>query len=144
MSDDHDPAVGSQTLKPVTEALLDAIAFDEWPGAAAIADFGLVTPRHFEAVYHALKNDDVTPAQLDRAVGNGPVLTELMRGAEHNPHKGSGLVFTTPWDGLTPEDLAHLSTIRSRLTNISRHRAERLGREYEEERRSGRDIEPER
>lgn len=140
MSDDHDPAVGNGTLKPITLALVDAIVLDVWPGGAVIADFGLVSTRHYEAVYYAVRHDEVSPAELDQAVGNGPKLTALMERAEHNPHRGRGLVFTTPYDEVTPERRAFLG----RLANVGRLRAERLNREHEEERRCGRDIEPER
>lgn len=140
VSDDRDPAVGSQTLKPVTEALVEAIVLDLWPGGAVIADFGLVSTRHYEAVYYAVRHDDVSPAELDNAVGNGPLLTEMMERAEHNPHRGRGLVFTTPYDEVTPERRAFLE----RFANIGRLRARRQSREHEEERLCDQDIEPER
>lgn len=140
MSDDHDPAVGSQTLKPVTEALVEAIVLDLWPGGAVIADFGLVSTRHYEAVYYAVRHDDVSPAELDNAVGNGPLLTELLERSEHNPHRGRGLVFTTPYDEVTPERRAFLE----RLATIGRLRGTRQSREHEEERRCGQDNEPDR
>lgn len=140
MSDDHDPAMASQALKPVTEALVDAIVLDLWPGGAVIVDFGLVSTRHYEAIYYAVRHDDVSPAELDNAAGNGPLLTALMERAEHNPHRGRGLVFTTPYDEVTPERRAFLE----RFANIGRLRATRQGREHEEERLCDRDIEPER
>lgn len=140
MSSDRDRTAGSAALKPVTEGLIDAIFLDVWPRGAAIVDFGLVSTRHFEAVYYAVRHGDVTPAELDQAIGSGPKLTALMERAENNPHRGRGLVFTTPYDEVTPERRAYLA----RLANVGRLRAKRLNREFEEVRRCGRDVEPER
>lgn len=148
MSDKPGLAPEDKALKPVTQNLVYAIVLDTWPGGAAIADFGLVSTKHYEAVYFAFRHGDVSKAELDQALGNGPLLTELMNRAEHNPHKGTGLVFVTPWDGRATTFRTHLPELEARqlarLQNMIRHRTKRLNRELEEERRSGRDHEQER
>lgn len=131
-------------LRPVTQTLIYAMVLDVWPGGAVIVDFGLVSAEHYEAVFYAFRHGDVTKADLDAALGNGPKLTELMRNAPHNPHRDKNLVFSTPWDGLDPKGRDRLSRSEIKLRGTAKARAKRLGREIEEERLAGRDVQPER
>jgi hypothetical protein len=41
---------------------------------------------------------DILPEQLDAALGNGPALTALVRGAKSNPHRA--VEFKNAWDAL--------------------------------------------
>ena len=84
-------------LRPVTKILYHAILSDVWPdGTAAIVDFGLESQEHYEALYYPVRAEEITLADLDAALGNGPKLTVLVRSAKSNPHKG--IVFHTPYD----------------------------------------------
>lgn len=78
--------------------LLHAIWAETWPGAAAIADFGIDSTEHYEALCQPLCNGEIMPAVLDAARGYGQKLTQLARDAPSNPHKG--IVFHTAWDEL--------------------------------------------
>jgi hypothetical protein len=102
MTEDHDPEWNLGKVKPVTRGLIEAIVFKDLPTPAALNDFGIESPRHYEAISRPLLNDEITFAQLDAAYGNGPKLTELVNAAASNPHKG--IVFETPWDHILPRD----------------------------------------
>ena len=54
-----------------------------------------------EALANAVLNGDITPEDLDAALGNGPLLTKLVQQAPLKHHKG--LVFRTPWDEMRKE-----------------------------------------
>lgn len=97
------PAQGADAvpLRPLTEQLVQAIMWDMWPGPAAVLDFGLDSQRRYEALYYPVRNGEITPEQLEAALGKGPELTRLANGAPSNPHKG--IVFKTAWDNLLPE-----------------------------------------
>ncbi|MBX9652613.1 hypothetical protein K2Y11_03235 [bacterium] len=101
MSDEHDPPAEWAKLRPLTQDLILSINEDRYPRVATCIDFGLATPRHYEAIYHAYRNGDVTAAALEAALGSGPKLTELVRNAPHNPHRS--ITFATVWDELEPE-----------------------------------------
>ncbi|MBX9583975.1 MAG: hypothetical protein K2X87_27055 [Gemmataceae bacterium] len=83
-------------VRQTTRSLVEAIMFDEWPSLAAQVDFGLKSQEHYEALYYPLRNEEITPTQLDGALCHGPKITELANAAPSNPHKG--LVFVTDWD----------------------------------------------
>jgi hypothetical protein len=99
----------SRNLRDTTRNLVEAVLFDVWPRSGAIVDFGLRTQEHYEALYYPLRHGDITPEQVDAALGNGPKLTELVNDAPHNPHKG--ITFLTDWDSLRskPEQPRHPS-----------------------------------
>jgi len=74
-------------VRPTTQTLIDSINLDMWPRTAAIVDFGLDTQQHYEALYYPIRRNEISPEQLDAALGNGEALTELVRNAPSNPHK---------------------------------------------------------
>lgn len=49
-----------------------------------------------------MRAGEITAEQLDAALGNGPALTALVRGARSNPHKE--IAFVTAWDALGGEE----------------------------------------
>ena len=83
-------------VKPVTKSLIEAIFLDAEPTPAALNDFGIASPAHFQALALPVRDDQITFVELDAAYGNGPVLTALVNAAPSNPHKG--ITFETPWD----------------------------------------------
>lgn len=137
MSDDRDRAAEWANLRPLTKELILAINRDEWPGVAACLDFGLESRAHYEAVYYAYRHGDVTTGQLEAALGSGPKLTELMRNAQHNPHRL--IRYRTVWDELAPEVAEHRNAPELRreakVYDLARERARR---------KRDRDREPER
>jgi len=95
--------MNSRSIRPLTKRLYEAILADIWPdGAAAIVDFGLESQEHYEALYYPLRAGEVSPEQLDDALGSGPKLTALARSAKSNPHHK--IVFRTPYDELLEEE----------------------------------------
>lgn len=91
----HPPRSEPQ-LRDTTRNLVEAVLFDMWPRSAAIIDFGLNSQRHYEALHYAIREGEITPEQLDAALGNGSELTALVRSAPSNPHRD--VTFRTDWD----------------------------------------------
>jgi hypothetical protein len=86
-------------IRPVSQILFEALSKNVWPeGPAALTDFGIDTREHFEALSGPVQNGEITLEELDRALGNGPLITKLARGARSNPHKA--IEFRTPWDDM--------------------------------------------
>lgn len=89
-------------LRNTTQNLIEAIWADEWPRNGAIVDFGLKSQAHYEALYYGVREGQITPEQLDAALGKGEELTALARAARSNPHRQ--IAFRTDWDDLCEED----------------------------------------
>jgi hypothetical protein len=69
-----------------TRNLIISIELDTWPNMLATVDFGLDSQKHYEALYYPIRNQEITPAQLDAALGDGEKLTGLTQAAASNPH----------------------------------------------------------
>jgi hypothetical protein len=91
----------TRAIRPATKNLVEAVLLDVWPRNAAVVDFGIRSQEHYEALYYPLRHGEITPEQVDAAMGNGRKLTGLVNAAPHNPHKG--IEFRTDWDDLRPE-----------------------------------------
>jgi hypothetical protein len=89
-------------LRDTTRNLIEAIWADEWPRNGAIVDFGLRSQAHYEAIYYGVRDGQITPEQIDAALGRGEALTTLARSARSNPHRQ--IAFRTDWDILREED----------------------------------------
>jgi len=90
-------------VRPLTQKLIDAVLMDEYPNSnAVIVDFGIDSQEHYEALYYPIRHEEITPEQLDEALGNGAKLTQLVKNAPSNPHKD--IVFHCLWDDLEPEE----------------------------------------
>ncbi|MBX6312457.1 MAG: hypothetical protein IRY99_05985 [Isosphaeraceae bacterium] len=74
-------------VRPVTRNLIESVMLDAWPRHAAIVDFGLDSQKHYEALYYPIREWEIMPAALDKALGHGGKLTELVREARSNPHR---------------------------------------------------------
>ncbi len=83
-------------VRPVTRTLVLSLLSDQWPGNAAVVDFGLDSQRHYAALAYPLREAEIMPRQLDAALGSGEKLTALVLAAPSNPHKD--VVFHTSWD----------------------------------------------
>jgi hypothetical protein len=83
-------------VRPATRDLVASILLDAHPNADTLATFGIRTKEHFDAIYGPVREQQITPEQLDAAMGNGAKITELVRAAEANPHKD--IEFVTSWD----------------------------------------------
>lgn len=92
-------ATTNSTPSPVRKLACDVytcLLLDVWPSPAGIQDFGIETERHYGALQYAVRDGDVTPEQLDEALGNGKALTALIR--PDNPYYG--VEFSTAWDNI--------------------------------------------
>jgi hypothetical protein len=85
-------------IRDTTRDLIQAILFDTWPHSEAIADFGLTSQAHYEALYYPVRNREITAQALDAALGKGDELTALVRSAPSNPHRD--IAFRTARDEL--------------------------------------------
>jgi hypothetical protein len=84
--------------------LVTSILLDAWPNQRAIVDFGIDSQEHYEALYYPVRQHEITPDTLDRALGQGKALTMLVREAPSNPHED--IEFQTCWDAIPGDDLA--------------------------------------
>ncbi len=76
--------------------LYEDLLLDRWPNSAAILDYGIDSSSHLGALQYAVRGG-VTPYELDRVIGDGPAITELVRTPSAQPY---GFVeFRTVWDG---------------------------------------------
>jgi hypothetical protein len=92
---------GDRMVKPLVQHLFDSLRLNVWPdGPAAITDCGIDSKEHYEALAVPVRKGEIKLDDLDRAYGNGPLLTVLARQAPSNPNKS--IVFETPWDFLRP------------------------------------------
>jgi len=87
-------------VRPLTEELIAAAMLDVWPGIATVVDFGIDSERHLGALQFAIREELVTPQELDAAMGSGAKLTEIAQRGE-NPYRD--VTFKTSWDGLPLE-----------------------------------------
>ena len=86
----------SLPVRPLASDVYNCLVFDVWPSPAGAVDFGIDSENHYGALQYAVRNHDVTPEQLDDAMGNGPELTALIR--PDNPYYG--VKFKTSWDDI--------------------------------------------
>jgi hypothetical protein len=117
MSDDKQPS----QIRPLTRQLIECAHLDVWPGHAAVVDFGIDSDRHLGALQFAIRNDLVTPTELDAAMGKGAMLTEIA-GRGDSPYRD--VTFRTSWDGLLvepespPESVPEGRTYADELTSM--------------------------
>src|SRR5579863_785527 len=101
-------------VRPVTRDLIESVILDKWPNHAAVVDFGLDSQKHYEALYYAIREGEIWPLELDRALGHGRELTRLVREARSNPHPD--VEFHTSWDAILGREpggqAAHAEPIR--------------------------------
>ena len=89
-------------VRPLTNQLIDCCYLDVWPGNAAIVDFGIDSDRHLGALQFAVREQLVTPQELDAAMGNGPKLTEIARRGS-NPYRDVTFSTSYDWMAIEPE-----------------------------------------
>ena len=84
-------------VRPLVQHLFESFKKGVWPeGPAAVTDFGIDSQEHFEALCIPVRKGEISVDDLDRALGNGPLLTLLVRQVPSNPHKS--IEFKTPYD----------------------------------------------
>ena len=94
-----------------TRDLIDSALIDEFPQYPTMVDFGMDRANKVEvlgAYQFGLRHESFTHEELDAALGNGPMLTELVRrpsGVNGTPNPyGRNLTIVTAWDDLPEED----------------------------------------
>jgi hypothetical protein len=91
---------GERFIRPLTQQLIECCQLDVWPSKATVIDFGIKTSSHLGALQYAIREELVTPHELDAAMGKGDKLTEIAQRGE-NPYRF--VTFRTAWDDLGPE-----------------------------------------
>jgi hypothetical protein len=101
----------SQELQDVTKSFLRFVedGTHRWPTPAAIVDFGLDSEVHTAALAYAIRSQQLTPEELDAALGNGKMLTEIVQrltmcSGSKVVHPYAGLEFHTSWDVIHGRD----------------------------------------
>lgn len=83
-------------LKMATK-LYQCLIDDIWPSPATVTDYGIESARHLGALQHAVLCG-CTAYELDRVMGDGRAITELVHGAPGQPY--GPVEFRTPYDEL--------------------------------------------
>ena len=90
-------------VRQTTRHLITSVLLDQWPNIPAVADFGIDSQKHYEALYYPIRAQEILPQALDDALGHGGKLTALTQGAASNPHKE--ILFHTSWDVALGRDM---------------------------------------
>jgi hypothetical protein len=90
-------------VRQTTRHLITSVLLDQWPNIPAVADFGIDSQKHYEALYFPIRAQEILPQALDDALGHGGKLTALTRESASNPHKD--VEFHTSWDVALGRDL---------------------------------------
>ena len=83
-------------MSKTADSLIKSILFDVFPSIAVCTDFGISSQKHFESYYFPIRKGEITKEQLEKVVGNGKELTNLLRSVQSNPHKD--IIIKTLWD----------------------------------------------
>ena len=88
---------GQRSLDDLTMAqhLVDCLFRDIWPSDATILDFGIESSRHLGALQYAVYAG-ATAYDLDRVLGIGWTITQLVRAARNQPY--GEIEFRTVYD----------------------------------------------
>ena len=81
-------------IRGTTAEVYICLKFGGWPGEAGVAAFGIDSTEHLKALQHAVREQGVTPEQLDEAFGDGTALTALIQ----SPNPFQRVKFETVWD----------------------------------------------
>jgi hypothetical protein len=120
------------SVRPTTRDLVTSVLMDAWPGHAAVVDFGIDSQKHYEALYHPIRQAEIMPKALDAALGHGEKLTAMTREAASNPHKD--VQFHTSWDvilGRESPGAPANGTFKAMLHGASRTPAQEAGKDQD-------------
>jgi len=81
-------------LRWTTAEVYICLKFGGWPSEAGVAAFGIDSTEHLKALQYAVREQGVTPEQLDEALGDGTALTALI----NPPNPFHGVKFETALD----------------------------------------------
>ena len=100
LADFHLKRGDKQSQRPLSDLgmatrLVKCLARDEWPSSATLLDFGIDSPEHLGALQHAVYQG-ITEYELDRVMGDGLAITQLVRGVPKQPY--SYVEFRTVYD----------------------------------------------
>src|SRR5581483_1385184 len=105
-------ALADTQLRSSTRYLLESIYLGTKPRDAVVVDFGIDSAKHLYALAVPVLKGEITPRQLDQAVGNGAMLTNLARDAPSSVDQE--IRFETRWHQLLREHLPAERTARIR------------------------------
>lgn len=95
--------LASAKVRDSTRYLLEAIYLGTKPRDAAVVDFGIDSAQHLYALAVPVLKGEITPQQLDQALGDGAMLTRLAREAPSSVD--NKITFDMPWHRLLREQL---------------------------------------
>jgi hypothetical protein len=88
-------------VRAAARSLVRAMVGGEWPSAAVCADFGLRNPDQYAAMQQAVRKG-LTSYELDRVLGSGKAITDLVSFTQRGEHTRT-IKFSTPYDELRNE-----------------------------------------
>jgi len=100
LADFHVKRGDNQEQRPLDDLdmatrLFECLVRDEWPSPAITVDYGIASPEHLGALQHAVRAG-IRPYELDRVMGDGPAITQLVRGVPRQPYRC--VTFRTAYD----------------------------------------------
>lgn len=101
----HERLGMERTAGLTADDLFNSVMMDAWPGNAAVVDFGIVSQKHYEALYGPIRNGDIKLSDLRRVVGDGPAITKLVNRFSSNRHRNQ-VVFETDYDDMRQAAMA--------------------------------------
>lgn len=93
-------------MLPNTADLIKCLTLDIFPGFSTCVDFGIqpnsqeMSTKILGALQWAYRNNQTTKDELDKALGNGPLLTEIVNRGK-NPYACN---IETAWDSIPEEE----------------------------------------
>jgi hypothetical protein len=112
--------LATATVRDSTRYLLEAIYFGTKPRDAAVVDFGIDSVQHLYALAVPVLKGEITPQQLDQALGNGAMLTRLAREAPSSVD--NQITFDMPWHQLLREHLPAERTAKAQVREMEMER----------------------
>ena len=98
----HGPNQRPLTNLSMATQLVECLVRDAWPSYATVVDFGIDRSSHLGALQFAVRNG-VTAYDLDRVMGDGPAITQLVRSIPGQPY--GAIKFKTAYQGLAAFEL---------------------------------------
>lgn len=107
LSDFHLKRGDGPERRPLTDRsmatrLVECLVRDEWPSYATVVDFGIDGSSHLGALQFAVRSG-VTAYDLDRVLGDGRAITQLVRSIPGQPY--GAIEFKTAYLGLAAFEL---------------------------------------
>lgn len=112
--------LATSPVRDSTRYLPEPIYLGTKPCDTAVVDFGIDSAQHLYALSLPVLKGEITPQQLDQALGNGAMLTRLAREAPSSVDKQ--ITFDMPWHRLLREQWPAERSAKSQVREMEMER----------------------